>query len=1017
MDSLFSLERFDRPWCLWFALLIVLIWWMSRRSLSGLGPVRGAASVGMRAIVVILLVLVMAGAHRILKNNDLTVLFLLDGSRSIPSDMRKKAEQFIQAVSEEIKDNDRVAVLTFDGQTNIEQLPTRGGILAPFPLADGSRPDRTNIAQGLRMSAACTSDSTANRVIIFSDGNQNIGDAVEEARAARANGISVDVVLLEYAQGADVVFEKLRAPSYANLHEQVPLRLILSSGARTSGTINVYQQTGQEEKLIDLDPESKGSGQRVTLEPGRNAFTVKLPIQTARAHQFRAEFVPDNQAYDRTTQNNVARAFTNVEGPAKVLYVGTAGDQVDDEMLVEALRTESIEVDYRPAESITLEPAVLQDYAAVILSNTPANLFSAQQQRALVNYVRDMGGGLIMTGGDEGFGAGGWQGSPVEDIMPVRFDVDAVRQIPRGALAIVMHSCEMPQGNAWGVKTAVAALKTISSLDYFGVVGWGINNYHWEVKMQVAANKDAIARKLNTMQNADMPAFETPMRMAVQALMNCKDAATRHMIIISDGDPAPPSGGLINKMVGNKITCSTVMVFPHYGGFQTMRNIAKRTGGTFYLLQKAGDEKKLPRIFTKEAKIVRRPLIRDEIFTPKLRPSNSEILAGIDEGFPELKGYVVTTPRQDAHMEMPLVTEKGDPLLAHWLCGFGRTVAFTSGRWKHWGSNWPSWPSYSKLWAQAVRWCMRQGSAADFDVSTSVEGDRVHVVIENIREDQGFENFRRFDGRVVRPDGESVGVPIRQTGPGRYEADFSAKEMGTYLINIRAAGTADEKAVSIRTGVTVAFSPEYKDLTANEALLRRVAIEADGAVLSVDDPDAERVFARLAPTVSRKPVWESLLRLAIFFFLLDVAVRRIAFDPVKMLAMARSHIASLAGRFGSGRRAEATLTGLKGVRERVRTEKTGEGDTATIASMRQALSDADRDAGPALDASAKFDAGGTGKPTGDLTQVMGGAAETPAGPKPPKPADAKDEEPQESTTARLLKARKRAQDKQQDGDS
>ena len=153
-----------------------------------------------------------------------------------------------------------------------------------------------------------------------------------------------------------------------------------------------------------------------------------------------------------------------------------------------------------------------------------------------------------------------------------------------------------------------------------------------------------------------------------------------------------------------------------------MQNIANATGGRYYSLNKAGDEKKLPRIFVKEAKIVRRPLVRDEVFTPKIRPNLSEIMQGIDTSFPQLLGYVVTTPRKVVDVEMPLVTERGDPLLAHWRCGFGRTLAFTSGRWKHWGANWAGWPAFSKLWAQSVRWVMQQGSAANYDVSTSVVG-------------------------------------------------------------------------------------------------------------------------------------------------------------------------------------------------------------------------------------------------------------------------------------------------------
>ncbi|MCZ6817340.1 MAG: hypothetical protein O7F76_11695, partial [Planctomycetota bacterium] len=468
------LERFDRPWCLWIALIAVLMWWISRRSLAGLGPIRGKLSLAMRTCVVIVLVLAMAGMHDILTNNDLTVTFLLDSSKSIPADLRRQAENFIVGVSRDLKPDDKVAVLTFDGATNIEQLPSPpgpdGGIHVPPPYGDGSRPDQTGLAQAMRMAAACAPDTTANRLIIASDFNQNVGDAAAEAKTAKANGMTVDALPLRPPSGDDVIFENIRVSGYAHLDEQVTLRFIIRSTRATSGSINLYQKVGQEEKPIDLDPEEDGVGQRMQLAAGRNSFQIKLPIRTARSHQWRAEFVPDDPSADAVTQNNVARAFTNVEGPPTVLFIGQIRDFAGDSLLIEALRRENIRVDEIDAESADLDLASLQDYSAVVLANVPADLVSTADQQNLCNFVSDLGGGLVMIGGDESFGAGGWQGSVVEDIMPVRFDVDALRQIPRGALAIVMHSCEMPQGNKWGVETAAAALKTISRLDYFGIV-------------------------------------------------------------------------------------------------------------------------------------------------------------------------------------------------------------------------------------------------------------------------------------------------------------------------------------------------------------------------------------------------------------------------------------------------------------------------------------------------------------------------------------------------------------------
>jgi hypothetical protein len=208
--------------------------------------------------------------------------------------------------------------------------------------------------------------------------------------------------------------------------------------------------------------------------------------------------------------------------------------------------------------------------------------------------------------------------------------------------------------------------------------------------------------------------------------------------------------------------------------------------------------------------------------------------------------------------------------------------------------------------------------------------------------------------------------------------------------------------------VTVAYSPEFKDVTVNEALLREVAEATSGRVLEMN-AQPETVFAHnLPPTISRTPIWDTLLKLAVFMFLVDVAVRRIAVDPLKMLARARSTIGSLAGRFGAGKRAEETLTDLKSVREKVRAERTSEGDESAIAAARDAAEKRASKRGDVPAASAEFDAGAaTKKPAEDIVKSLGGHKG--ADPKPGEAkANEKKEGPQESTTARLLKARKRA---------
>ncbi len=990
-------DRFDHPMALWLVALPVLLWWLSRRSLAGLSPGRRWAALAARAAVIVLLGLALAGLNKIRKNKDLSVIVVLDQSRSIRGDEQESARKFARAATKKPPADDRVGAITFDGEAYIEQLPNKpgpdGGLYSDVKLiAPGNQPDRTNVAAAIRLAMACFPSDTAKRIVLMSDGNQNVGDVMTEVQTAAAANVAVDVVPIRYDYDDEIMFERLSAPAYAREQEVATLRMTLRSKSSrpTSGRVQLYH----DGRPVELDPASKGQGQRVELQPGLNSYTIRLPLNHAGSHKFEARVTPDDPAADKVAANNRATAFTTVEGPATVLMISARPK--DDEPLTTALEREKIRVEVKqPAES-EIDAITLQQYAAVILSNVAADSFSETQHKALASYVRDLGGGLIMLGGDQGFGAGGWQSSAVEAVMPVRFDVDAVRQIPRGALAIVMHACEMPQGNHWGVETAIAGMKTLSSLDYFGVVAYLGLGPSWAVPMRLCDDKSAIANQIRKMNHGDAPSFDDLMDIAFKGLMSRRDAAQRHMIVISDGDPAPPSPMLMTRIKGNKITVSTISVFPHGGHeISTMKDIAKASGGNYYDISKSGDEKRLPQIFVKEAKVVRRPLLREEQFVPRVKYRLSDLLAGISGGFPSLTGYVVTTPRSASEIELPLVSDKNDPILANWQCGLGRSVAFTSGWWNYWGTNWVNWPAFPKLWAQTVRWCMAQGTAKDFEVTTFTDGNKGRVVVEALNKDADYLNFLQMQGIVVPPSGESQPMRLEQTGPGRYEGAFTMQDSGNFLINLQAVGP-DGKPILIRTGVSQSYSPEFKELSTNESLLRRVVEATGGRWLDEDASDANLFLHNLPESFSRQPLWSFLLKLAVIFFLMDVAVRRVAIDPRRIAATMRGYIADMAGRFGGGR-AETVLTDLKEVREKVRAEKTAAGEAPRSPQVYAA-------------SGKKFEAPTEGaKPSGDLTSALGGAEATKGGPtadKQPKPGETASEE----TTSRLLKSKKKRQE-------
>ena len=1041
---------FEQPSWLWLCLLVPLLVAASLRSLAGLDGLRRVLALSMRSLLVVLLACCLAGVRSVRRSDDVTVMFLMDRSHSVEA-LEASQEEFVRKSTAEVPPDDRVGLIDFARNAYLQQLPMRGGYhVPPGRLPAMASTDRTDIGAAMRLAMAMFPHDTAKRMVLLSDGNDNAGDVLAEARRAKADGIPVDVVPQWYQHRNEVYFDRMIVPAHAEPGEQLAVRMILHTEKAVSGTIALFQN-GQPVPLRDEDA-------RVRLTPGSNTFYVKLSSPTADSQVFEAVFRPDDEAMDTVAKNNTASGFTFVSGSSRALIISPSPEH--DAPLLDALLSENVNVVMKTPEELG-EFGLVQsmNYATIILANVPAASFTEQQQAELATYVKDMGSGLIMLGGDEGFGAGGWIGSPVEEVMPVSFEIKHKRVLPRGALVLIMHSCEIPRGNYWGKAMAKKSVDTISSQDYVGVLAYTYSpgGENWEVPLDLNTNKAAVKAKIDRMQIGDMPDFGTTMQMAYEALTGGRgrDAAQKHVIVLSDGDAQAPSAKLLADFAEAKVTISTIGI--GWGAHvmeSTLREIALKTGGNYYA---ARNPRQLPKIFSKESKVVKRPLIIDEPFQPQVRQVENDLLAGIDpaaESLPVLGGLVMTQLKPGPNVFVPVIraTDDGDdPVLAHWQYELGKTVAFTSGYWPVWGKEWTSWPKFAKFWAQIVRWSMRQESLANFDTYSKVEGDRGRIVIDALDKDASYLNQLQLDGRVAGPAGRTVPVRFLQTGPGKYEADFDAEQSGQYIANVQVYDRGTPLG-TVHTGLSLPFSPEYRNLKPNEALLRQVVEITGGRWLDVA-PEEAAIFEQETPPVEAKqPAWSWMLAwLLLPAFLLDVAVRRLAswlalsiaveivvivvllfgleirYGPwwgvlgalllaeligwtirVRYIGLLFDFVTHSVTALGqAGQRSEAALEQLKTARERVRDQlgkdEPVEGGEAEPAAPPPAVSRRRFDVGDAP----------AGEPLEELGEALGGAK---ASPPPQRTSAAPPEESAEGegATDRLLRAKRRAKKKHED---
>lgn len=1010
---------FEQP--IWLVLapicwaLVVLI---GRQTLSGLGTTSRRVAMVVRLIVILLIVGAIARPQWQREAKGVNVTVIVDQSDSVRRpvrgpdgqmvDLQKRVEMYLEDAAESAKPGDTISRVTVAKKSYVQSLP-----VPPKEKPDTQfigATDGTNLAESVNLGLAIPGKDTdqqaaAKRLLIISDFRETSGSVQEAAAAAKAAGVPIDVLPLRYKFDQEVIVERIVAPAQARMGQNVVLRVLVTAIKPAKGRVSL---------LINGDPVQLGEGRDldmpVSLDAGANVISIPVSLPFVGPQKFEAVFTPSSTEDDSIPQNNRAMAVTFVQAQGRVLILAQMEDEVGP--IMRALAEAKIDATFAlPSDA----PKTLVDwgaYDAVVLANVPSGDLSQQAQEDIRSYVHDMGGGLVMVGGPESFGAGGWIGSPVADALPVKLDPPQQRKMPRGALVLLMHSCEMPRGNYWGQQVALAAINNLSRLDLAGVLEFSFGKGDWWVHpISEVGNKSAITRAINSLTFGDMPSFDNLLNMAYTGLKNA-DAGARHIIIISDGDPQLLNTGLLGQCRQARITISTVLVYPHNrarGGpdWNTMSKIAKETGGNFHPIIDEGEFAKLPSIFIKEAQIVKRSLIFEgEPFNPTIVNAVSEPMRGLTTGgFPKMTGYVVTAEREGLSV-VSLRGKENDPLLAHWQYGLGKSVAFTSDASVRWTTSWPSWGKYRAFWEQHIRWAMRPSGNADMRVTTEDLGDRTRVVVEALDAQGDRLNFVRFQGRVTGPSGQGTDVELRQVGPGRYEGTFDSSSAGAYMAYLRYITPGDGPGTrgSIQAAVSRPYADEFRTLQDNAPLGKLIADMTGGRIVH-DDPRKAGLWDRTGLTmpVDARPIWLIVAMIALGMFLLDVAVRRIRIDPQMIAAAVRRGLGQQVQQAGQ------QMGSLKEARERAQQAMTGSAKQA------ERLMKSKPTAADVATAKQKFEVGedelkkaktieGTPTLDGGKTEKKG-----PVMPGQVSPADAG-----EGGLSRLKKARERAQEKFED---
>lgn len=889
--------QLTNPWWLGLApICVAWVIWLALKTDVQISPWRRWTALSIRLFIVGLLVLAIAGLQWKRPLEGMNVYFALDRSDSIPSSQQEAAREYVNKAAELKKAVDQVGVIAFGTDASIESSVNPIIDLKKVNAVVGA--ERTDIASAIRLATAAFPETGQKRLILLTDGNENIGDALNAALVGDPLGVTIDVVPLGVTRGNDVSVQKLSLPNNLKKGQTFEVKIFAQADKAQSATVRLYR----DDQLL--------GDQKVELAAGKNLFTFP---QTLTEPGFYSYDVSLDAPGDLIAQNNRATGFTRVQGDPTILIVSS--DPTGDAKLAQALTSVQLKVKITDMGSFPSTLAEMQNYDAIFLSNISAGDLSRDRMKLLESAVRDFGVGLVCVGGDQSYAAGGYRDTPLEATLPVEMELSSKKVLPNGAMVLIMHGMEFNNGNQIARDTAIAALDALGPNDEMGVVLWD-GNEHWLFPLTKVQDKKELGRKLAGMNQGDLPTFQKVMELGYEGLKKSM-ANLKHMVVFSDGDPGAPTAELMSRMVEDKITVSTVLIAGHAGP-DTMIRIADKGGGRFYNVTSPSE---LPQIFIKEAAVILKSAIFEEPFKPQLAAS-SEMVRGIaSQEYPTLLGYVATTAKPRA--EVPLVSEKGDPVLAHWQYGLGRAVAFTSDAKAKWAREWMTWEKYQQFWSQIAKWSLRRVENSDFTTDVSVEKGEGHLSVEALDPQGNFRNFLNLQTIVVSPKGVRQTVQLEQTGPGHYEAKFPTREVGSYLLRLM-----DMKDGQIRgsqvIGASVNYSPEFNATEPNLNLLRRIAETGHGKILDPANASDNPFLHDRQKTFQPRDLWEWLLRLAIILFPIDVGIRRIQLDREEWLK-ATENLRRLLFFWRPGKqttKADESLAALLARRDHVRTTQT-----------------------------------------------------------------------------------------------
>ncbi|MEM1008003.1 MAG: vWA domain-containing protein, partial [Myxococcota bacterium] len=853
---------FENPIWLLLALPLSLLLWFWRLPSRLLW--------GFRALSLMCVVLAMSQLSILWKSAGGTVIVLADRSHSMPVESLQRQKEMIRLVQSKMGASNRLAVVSFGRLARIEQRPKQGTFAGFMQQVDA---DGSNLHQALSLGLSLIPAKQSGRILVLSDGLWTGQSPQTLATTMLTRQIAVDFRMIQRPKVNDLAIVKVEAPSSVQPQEA----FLISAWVNTPTAKEVSFRLERNGQLL-----ARG---KKRLPAGINRLLFRDLAQNPGV--FRYELRVQAPGDDPIPENNQANFLVGIRGQKPLLVVSptrTSG-------LFRLLQKAQVPVQSCLPQECRWSLEALSNYSGLLLENIPAQALGHTAMVQIAAWVKQTGSGLMLTGGKNAYGPGGYYKSPLAPVLPVSMELRKEhRKFSLSMMLVLDRSCSMgARVDARRTKmdlanlASVHTLELLSDFDELGVLAVDSSN-HLIAPLAPVRDKQAVEHKILSIDSAGGGIFVYEGLSAAVGMLIQARSHTRHIILFADAADAEQPGAYkkLLKAAGKaNITVSVIgLGKPTDRDAALLKSIAKHGKGRIFFTENAQE---LPQLFAQDTfSVIRNAFVQEQ--TPfRWLPGLQTLTRQAFPKPPNVGGYNLCYRKPKTQVSAVTSDSYNAPLIASWHVGLGRALAYTAEVDGAFAGPIANWSHTPRLLSSLAQWTLGPPQQLPPHMMLTQTQKNGHVQIELHLDPERKNTFsKRPRVRILRGKvGDKPGIldmPLQWVAPHRLALSLPLKGNETVLSSVR-IGTQTVTMPPIKRPYSPEFQPQLQKT--KFSLQTLAAITGGQERLSLGS--LWSTFPKTTQSFSLVP-W--LVWLAIVFFLLEIFEYRSGFFEKRMLRLA-----------------------------------------------------------------------------------------------------------------------------------